>query len=407
MVIEMFPAKQGDSFLLRLDNRKNILIDMGYIDTYKKHIKEKLLEIKKENQCIDLLVVTHIDEDHIAGAIEFFKENGNANNPKIIEVKEVWYNSYRHLQFEKEKIRSVSDFEKRQLKEIRLSDSRMYRRKTDEEICVSTKQGSTLAGYLYAFGYANNRWNSAFSYKAINLDSRYKIKLGDMKFYILSPNSKKLNSLSKLWFHKLLTIDNDFSLSDEEIFDDAYEMYIKNLKPIIGAEENKDISYSTNKVNSSIEDSTKKKGQDGSISNGASISFILEYKNKKFLFLADAHEDIILERLEKYEKEQGLLEFEAVKISHHGSIKNNFKWIKKVKAKKYLISTNGEVCGHPSLEMLKKIMQCNNEQKIFYFNYSTEISKSIDVKTLKEKYNYLVVVGNGKTLNIEVNCNDE
>ena len=50
MIIEMFPAKNGDAFLIRLDNKKNILIDMGYMDTYKTHIKDRLKKIKSENK---------------------------------------------------------------------------------------------------------------------------------------------------------------------------------------------------------------------------------------------------------------------------------------------------------------------------------------------------------------------
>ena len=103
MIIDMFPAENGDAFLIRFDNKKNILIDMGYADTYKNHIKDSLLKIKNENQCIDLLIITHIDEDHIEGAIEFFKENGSANNPNIIEVKEVWHNSYSTIRRNKTK----------------------------------------------------------------------------------------------------------------------------------------------------------------------------------------------------------------------------------------------------------------------------------------------------------------
>ena len=79
MIIEMFPAENGDAFLVRLDNGENILIDMGYNETYSKFIKNRLIDLKNENQCIDLLIITHIDEDHIVGAIEFFKENGQAD----------------------------------------------------------------------------------------------------------------------------------------------------------------------------------------------------------------------------------------------------------------------------------------------------------------------------------------
>ncbi|MBU5228002.1 hypothetical protein KQI36_15325 [Clostridium senegalense] len=404
MVIEMFPAENGDAFLIRLDNNKNILIDMGYIDTYKTYIKDRLVELKNKHQCIDLLVITHIDEDHIQGAIEFLKDNGNANNPQIIEIKEVWHNSYRHLQFNKDKVYNVSRFETKQLEEIKLNNSGISRSETNESNLISAAQGSTLAGYLYGLGYVNNKWNSSFNDEAVNLDRNNEIELDDIKIYILSPNTSKLNNLSKLWIEKLRKIDIDFSISDEEIFDDAYEMYMKKLKPISDIDESMDISYSPTDFKMLINEELKQVKKDKSKSNGASISFILEYKDKKLLFLGDSHEDIIIDNLEKYKNSGKSLDFNVVKVSHHGSIKNNFNWIKMIRAKRYLISTNGEKHGHPNEEVIARILQCNNKNKTFYFNYPLGICKVMDETLLKENYKYSIIVGNGiSSLQIEVN----
>jgi beta-lactamase superfamily II metal-dependent hydrolase len=403
MFIEMFPAENGDSFLIRLDNKKNILVDMGYIDTYKMYIKNRLMDLKKENQCIDLLIITHIDEDHIEGAIEFLRENGNAENPNIIEIKEIWYNSYRHMQFEKEKVASISRFEKNCLEEIKLENSRVCRTETKENVPVSAKQGSTLAGYLYGLGYVNTRWNASFNDKSVNVDNKNEIILGDIKIYILSPDTKKLSELEKLWFENLLKIDIGFSISNEEVFDDAYEMYIKNLKTVIDVDESKDISYGSKDFYMLMGKVIKQKEKDRSKSNGASISFILEYKGKKLLFLADSHEDIILNNLERYKNSGKSLEFDVVKVAHHGSLKNNFRWIEQIKAKRYLISTNGKKHDHPNIEVLVKILQCNGNEKIFYFNYPVDIGKVIDDSIMKKTYNYSTVMENGeKIINFEV-----
>ena len=61
MIIEMFPAENGDAFLIRLDNGKNIVIDMGYATTYTNFIKDRFIDLNNKNQCIDLLIITHID----------------------------------------------------------------------------------------------------------------------------------------------------------------------------------------------------------------------------------------------------------------------------------------------------------------------------------------------------------
>ncbi|MDE9439754.1 MBL fold metallo-hydrolase [Staphylococcus xylosus] len=101
--VKMYPAENGDCFLISFgeEKRKHILIDCGYADTYHNYLKEDLLKVKKRGEKINLFIVSHIDEDHILGAIAFIEDN---NNSRFIEVEEVWYNCYRHLQVKKIKV---------------------------------------------------------------------------------------------------------------------------------------------------------------------------------------------------------------------------------------------------------------------------------------------------------------
>lgn len=397
--VEMFPAEDGDAFLLRFDNQKNILIDMGYSDTYTNYIKERLLQLKDQGECIDLLVITHIDEDHIEGAIRFLHENGKADKPNIIDIKEIWHNSYRFLRFKKEKVDKITRSETKKLDRLILSNSDNNGSKSNEFEEISCEQGSTFAGFLYGLGY-EERWNTSFKHKAINIDDISNVILKDITINLLSPNTEKLNRLADTWNNKLEDMKFGFQISDEEIFDDAFEMYIKKVKPIIEGE-NQDISYSNESIEEIIDKKITRK-TDISESNGASISFVIQYKDKKLLFLGDAHEKLILDSLNKYDEIDSI--FDVVKVSHHGSIKNNFKWIKKLKTKRYLISTDGKQHNHPSKETIATILKENKEEKILYFNYPLEICDELKCNKLMDKYKYSLVVGNGKTsVVIEVN----
>lgn len=73
----MFPALQGDCFFISFNDEKktHILIDGGFEETYHQFLKIRLIEIAEKGEEIALLVVTHIDADHIEGIIELFKEN--------------------------------------------------------------------------------------------------------------------------------------------------------------------------------------------------------------------------------------------------------------------------------------------------------------------------------------------
>ena len=85
MVIEILQAGTGDSIWVS-HNKKNIVIDGGKSTAAIRARYEKM----PQDEIIDLLVVTHIDSDHIAGIIalvKHMKENGETHR-----LKQVWFN---------------------------------------------------------------------------------------------------------------------------------------------------------------------------------------------------------------------------------------------------------------------------------------------------------------------------
>ena len=89
--LKMYPARNGDAFLIRENLAKPtaILIDGGYASTFQEYILLDLTNLAHHGYSLDLVVATHIDTDHIAGLLAFFKCNGNSQAPKIIPVKDV------------------------------------------------------------------------------------------------------------------------------------------------------------------------------------------------------------------------------------------------------------------------------------------------------------------------------
>ncbi|AIY81212.1 metallo-beta-lactamase superfamily protein [Clostridium botulinum 202F] len=75
--VTMFQAGCGDSFLVTINSitEINILIDCVTRDTYFNYIKPKLIQMKNKNKVLDFVVLSHMHDDHIGGAIEFFEEN--------------------------------------------------------------------------------------------------------------------------------------------------------------------------------------------------------------------------------------------------------------------------------------------------------------------------------------------
>src|SRR5690554_1797634 len=92
MQVKFLKAGKGDAILLN-SNGKNMLVDGGDETT---HLFKELDLIYNANECIDILVITHHDSDHIKGIIDFLVElkQKRFGEPKDF-VKRVYFNSPR------------------------------------------------------------------------------------------------------------------------------------------------------------------------------------------------------------------------------------------------------------------------------------------------------------------------
>jgi len=92
MNIKFLKAGAGDSILIH-HNNKNILIDGGNDSSY---LIKELTTIYNNKEYLDLLIITHHDDDHIKGVIDILKEleNGYFGQSKDF-IKKVYFNSPR------------------------------------------------------------------------------------------------------------------------------------------------------------------------------------------------------------------------------------------------------------------------------------------------------------------------
>ena len=222
--IEMLPANEGDCILITIPQEDvRVLIDGGTSDTYTSCLRERLLQIKEEGKSIDLLVVTHVDNDHIGGIIELLKENGSFAESKIIKIQNIWHNSYRHLQFHKGL--ATGEAEKQILQKIVARGvSQEMRQFAKGKKKISALQGTSLAALILQGGY---NWNVQFCGKAVKKQQE-KIRLGNAcTIEVLLPGQKELEELAKRWKYELKRSRISFQFSEDKIFDDAYEYYYR------------------------------------------------------------------------------------------------------------------------------------------------------------------------------------
>ena len=138
--------------------------------------------------------------------------------------------------------------------------------------------------------------------------------------------------------------------------------------------------------------------EDDRSANGSSMAFIIEYKNKKLLFLADAHPSIIINNLKLHYKEEDFpLYFDVIKVSHHGSQGNtSLELLKMITSQQYIFSTNGKTHNHPDKEVIGRIIsQKTTYTKELLFTYPLKSIEEFKDNTLMKKYNYQITEMNG------------
>jgi len=329
MRIKFLKAFNGDAILISFKengNSRTILIDGGIPATYVQkgkngkleyvELKETVDKIRNDNEKIDLLILTHVDNDHIGGILKWFEKDEEAH--KLIG--KVWFNSGRLIS---------EYFDEQEIAENLLEIP-------DESTLTSIGQGVKFEDYIEEKGI----WD-----RSIVFALGYFEYLG-IKFKILSPSPDKLKLLLGKWEkEKPESLDTSAEINDYDL----------TLRQHIERDKFK---------------------EDTAIHNGSSIAFVMTLGKKNFVFLADAHPTVVADSLKAfgYSKEKPL-KAELVKISHHGSKANNsIEMLELIKTNKYLISTNGDKYAHPNKQFLARLASVNGNCEVC-FNYPEQIKQ--------------------------------
>lgn len=403
LYLEAFPAGYGDCFMIRSSSngvKTNILIDGGFTYTFNSQLKP-YIETKMKGEDIELLVVTHIDADHIAGIIKFLEENKSQGFN--ININQIWHNSYRHLNFNRDPNLNITKSMENTNNEIKMEVMNQEQFKENENggEFISGNQGSSLARLIYEGKY---NWNDSSNGQAISMENITNpiILKDNIRIILLSPDKNKLSNLKEEWLKEL----QSYSLGDKIIdknteFDDALEFLLLKRKKTKNIQSGK-FSAATNKSIKTLLKEFELSKEDDREANGSSIAFVMEVEilkeKKRMLFLGDSHPSLIIQSLEKYchdlKNSNGIYNFDLIKISHHGSEGNSKDLLDYIDSDHYIISTNGKNYGHPDETTIAKIIGRPTEKiRNIYFNYATDASKKFnedteEVKAWKKTYKY-------------------
>jgi len=358
--IKSYPAGNGDAFLVKASPSPfAMLIDGGYASTFSEHIRTDLVELAESGYALDFVVATHIDADHISGLLAFFRENGLAQTPAIIPVREVLYNGLRSLMAPKEGEAEMRTDDLALLREIRLRGFPLEDAPNNSEQEISARQGSSLAQLLRDGGYS---WNTGTGAISVVVDGLTDFHVPQASIKILSPNKVRLEALKKWWSSEIRQMGWVGAI---EALDDVFEFLCAHEVADSGEQ----------LLASSDSDLATAYVPDNSVTNGSSISLIVEIEGRRLLFLGDSWANDIVTALTQHETTI----FDAVKISHHGSERNtSLELLKLVDSPYFFISTNGDGHDHPDFSVLKAIVdRPATFRRTLHFNYSSPASRKL------------------------------
>lgn len=325
--LELLPADYGDCLWLQYGDPNKprvVLIDGGPDTTYETFLRPRIEQHAKVcggTARIELLVVTHIDNDHIVGVLKMLEDD-----TLDVDIGEVWYNGWDQLGSQK---LGVSEG-------IRLSTAIADR---------GLRHNTTFGGKAAAI---------ASSATEISLE-------GGLSLTLLSPGPKQIERLREKWLSVLAAAATKKARPSDKL--GATEMKINDLKDL----------------------ASKKFKADPAPANGSSIAFLAKYEGQQVLLAADSFPKVVTDSLSNLGHTKNKpIPLAAYKMSHHGSQGNNSnELLGLVQCSNYLFSTSGNSRSrHPHDECVARVLVNGGEKPRLHFNYARQgvFWKETDIK---------------------------
>jgi hypothetical protein len=353
----MLPARQGDAIWVRwgeAGDRHQMMIDMG-TEEVGKRIREQIKALPEDQRMFDLLVVSHVDRDHIGGVLTCLAE---AEPLPGFEINDVWFNGFQHL-----------------------SGGAVVPPDDDPGSLLESMgpaQGERLSGWL-----RKQVWNKAFGggpVQRVPGEPPKTIKLhDDLSLTILGPTPERLEQFIDTWVEEVEEALKKGNLTEVS---PGLESMGSRYPPHLEDEDDLEILAETRNV------------ADNRPANGSSIALLLEYKGRKVVLAGDAFPSDLVEAIGAVSGNVRL-RLDAFKLPHHCSKKNVLKGlIEAVDCGCWLISTDGTQFRHPDAIALARVITYSKiRTPVLSFNVPSEFTGWWDNAGWKGLYDYKAEYG--------------
>jgi hypothetical protein len=334
--LEALRARHGDSLVLHYgtkDAPRNLLVDGGPGSVYGDALKPRLQELrsglqqgghlgKDEPLKLDLIMVSHIDDDHIGGLLRLtdgLLDDRKQGRPPWLRTKTLWHNAFGDLADDTGALAQLPD-------ELPADGA------DAGAVLASVSQGRQLQAEAELLDWPINAPFGGLV-RAPGTDGR-RVKLDEgTELVVLAPRDPEIQGLRKEWIEQMRKIR------------------AKQAKPAEVA------AY-----------------VDRSAYNLSSIVVLIHQAKRRILLTGDARGDHILTALEeaKVVDKGGHLHVDVLKLPHHGSIRNVEKgFFDRISADHYVISADGKF-GNPESETLELLAgsRANDDDFTIHLTYA-------------------------------------
>jgi hypothetical protein len=362
MRIRVFQADKGDCLLLTSGNGKNrVLVDGGTTASYKQHVAPALAKLTGARPQIDVVYVSHIDDDHISGVLQLMndlmdwrvfdfqtrhKKAGDKppKKPKCArppEVGKIWHNAFHELL--KDNAGSIGDMLAATTAVLSASQrpagKAIFEQHT--ELALSKKQALQLVRRTGADQLAVPV-NPEFKHKLMLLlkASPPKLKVGTLEFTVIGPGEADLAKLRSEW--------NEWLRANKETLADIRRK-AKADEDLLTSDVDRLLAPLTQQAGSFVDSQlalAKKLGNRTKVTtpNLASLMFFVREGDRTLLLTGDGHADDVLKGLAQRNllDAGGKLHVDVLKVPHHGAEFNmSTAFAEAVTADNYIFCGNG------------------------------------------------------------------
>ena len=385
MRLTAFQSDKGDCLLLTdTAKTRHILVDGGMSVSYNAHVAAAMGKLAVAGKALDLVYISHIDQDHIGGVLKMLNDeaawrvhkfqkkhkNKKSKPPAVArppKVREIWHNGF-HEQLDKNS-RPIEDalaavapiLVGSELAELRSEALRQSNLMTSigEAIRVSRRISPRQL---------NIRLNRRSHGKLMMLRKNQKpFTMGDLAITIIGPTAAHLKALRGEWNTWLRSPKGKAQL--KKIQDAA-----RRDEERLGASEFDTLMASLRLQVESFGDP-----REVTTPNLASLTLLVEDSSSSLLLTGDARGDQIVDGLKRAGRlNGGTCEVDVLKVPHHGSENNiDSNFVETVIARDYVFCGNGS-SGNPNLDvigmMFRRRLAASSKPFRFWFNSSKAVS---------------------------------